>query len=321
MIMITNKLNEGLIEAIKEKIPANSNIANVLMDNLFIGREAVYRRLRGEVPFTLTEAAIISRKLGVSLDKMIGVSFKENAVFDMNVVHHSNPFETYYDIINKYTELLKSIEDDPISELATSSNTIPQTLYLKHDILSKFRLFKWMYQNENIRCKHFEELDIPQNMVDKQKEYARMVSRIHSVDYIWDNMIFSHLVTDIQYFCSIHLITDEDKNLLKEELFVLIDEMEALAARGKSKAGNDVRIYISNINFEATYSYLETSSTQLSLIRIYSINSITTQDPEMFRGLKEWIQSLKKFSTLIYESGEMQRIQFFKQQREIISTL
>ena len=41
MIMITNKLNEGLIEAIKEKIPANSNIANVLMDNLFIGREAV----------------------------------------------------------------------------------------------------------------------------------------------------------------------------------------------------------------------------------------------------------------------------------------
>ena len=53
-----------------------------------------------------------------------------------------------------------------------------------------------------------------------------------------------------------HLITDEDKNLLKEELFVLIDEMEALAARGKSKAGNDVRIYISNINFEATYSYL-----------------------------------------------------------------
>ena len=115
MIMITNKLNEGLIEAIKEKIPANSNIANVLMDNLFIGREAVYRRLRGEVPFTLIEAAIISRKLGVSLDKMIGVSFKENAVFDMNVVHHSNPFETYYDIINKYTELLKSIEDDPIS--------------------------------------------------------------------------------------------------------------------------------------------------------------------------------------------------------------
>lgn len=110
MIMITNELNTGLIEAIKEKIPANSNLANVLIDILFIGREAVYRRLRGEVPFTLTEAAIISRKLGVSLDKIVGISFKDNAVFDMNVVHHDDPFETYYEIINKYIGLLKTWE-------------------------------------------------------------------------------------------------------------------------------------------------------------------------------------------------------------------
>ena len=41
----------------------------------------------------------------------------------------------------------------------------------------------------------------------------------------------------------------------------------------------------------------------------------------LFLSLKEWIQSLKKFSTMISESGEMQRIQFFQQQREIISTL
>ena len=319
--MMTNNPNANLIEAMKEKLPLKGQLADMLMDTLYIGKEAVYRRLRGEVPFTLQESALISRKLGISLDKIIGLSFKSNAMFNINIVDYDDPFESYYNILEKYVSLINTMPDDPNSVMGTSANIIPQTLYLKHELLAKFRLFKWMYQNENIRCKHFDELNIPQNMVDKQKEYARMVSRIHSVDYIWDNMIFSHLVTDIQYFCSIHLITDEDKNLLKEELFVLIDEMEALAARGKSKAGNDVRIYISNINFEATYSYLETSSTQLSLIRIYSINSITTQDPEMFRGLKEWIQSLKKFSTLISESGEMQRIQFFKQQREIISTL
>lgn len=319
--MITNELNTGLVNAVKEKLPSKDNLANALMDILYIGKEAIYRRLRGEVPFTLTEAAVISRKLGISLDKMIGVSFRDNAVFDMNIVSSEKPFEAYYSILEKQVDLFRSVKEDETSEIGTSSNIIPQTLSLKYNMLSKFRLFKWMYQNENIKCKHFEEMEIPQKMVEKQKEYSDLVSHIHSVDYIWDNMIFSHLVNDIQYFCSIHLITDEDKDLLKEELFLLIDEMEELSARGKSKAGNDVKIYISNINFEATYSYLDTSSTQLSLIRIYSINSITTQDQEMFRGLKEWIQSLKKFSTLISESGEMQRIQFFKQQREIVSIL
>ena len=80
--MMINELNTGLIEALKEKLPPKTNLANLLMDTLCIGREAIYRRLRGEVPFTLEEAALISRKLGVSLDKIVGVSFSANAVFD-----------------------------------------------------------------------------------------------------------------------------------------------------------------------------------------------------------------------------------------------
>ena len=78
---------------------------------------------------------------------------------------------------------------------------------------------------------------------------------------------------------------------------------------------------LSNIKFDATYSYVATSNSHISMIRIYSINAITTQDDGMFRSLKEWVQSLKKFSTQISESGEMQRIRFFNEQREIINTL
>lgn len=319
--MITNELNTGLVNAVREKLPSKENLANTLMDILYIGKEAIYRRLRGEVPFTLAEAAVISRKLGISLDKMIGVSFQNNAVFDMNIVDSSQPFETYYSILEKQVELFQKVKEEEYSEIGTSSNIIPLTLSLDYNMLSKFRLFKWMYQNENIKCKHFESLEISKSLIDKQKEFVDTASHIRSIDYILDDMVFSHLVNDIQYFCDIHLISNEDRDLLKEELFLLIDSLEELTTRGKNKMGNDTKIYISNINFEATYSYLDTSQVQLSMIRIYSINSITTLDHEMFRGLKEWIQSLKKFSTLISESGEMQRIQFFKQQREIIGTL
>lgn len=319
--MITNDLNKGLIEAIKEKLPANSNIANALMDILFIGREAIYRRLRGEVPFTLAEAAVISRKLGVSLDSMVGTSFKENAVFDMNVVHHDNPFDTYHNILSKYTDLLRSMKEDPDAEMATSSNIIPQTLYIRHDILSKFRLFKWMYQNDNIQCMRFGELEIPDKLLNIQREFVNATEGICNTSYIWDNRIFANMVNDVEYFSSIHLLTDEDKQQIKEKLLFLTDELETLSREGKFNNGGKVNIYISNINFETTYSYIESANIQLSMIRIYAINSISSQDAEMFRSLKDWIQSLKKFSTLISESGEMQRIQFFNEQREIIATL
>ena len=308
--MITNELNIGLIEAAKEKMPTGTNLANTLMDILYIGKEAIYRRLRGEVPFTLAEAAVISRKMGISLDKMIGVSFSNNAVFDLNVVHHTNTFETYHDILTKYVDAFDNIREDPTTEMATSSNILPQALYLK-----------WMYQNENIKCKHFDELEIPHKIYNIQKDFVNMTQQMKTTDYIWDNTVFEHVVRDIQFFSEIHLVSEEDKELIKDDLLLLTDELEELAGKGKYETGNDVRIYISNIKFDATYSYVATSNSHISMIRIYSINAITTQDDGMFRSLKEWVQSLKKFSTQISESGEMQRIRFFNEQREIINTL
>lgn len=319
--MITNDLNAELINAIREKTPLRDKIANTLMDILCIGKEAAYRRLRGEVPFTLAEAAAITRQLGISMDAVMGTSAGSSAVFDINIMDDADTFETYYSILEKQVKLFDSLKKEPDAELVTSSNIIPQTLSMKHDLLSRFRLFKWMYQIKNVKCKHFESLQIPAKLVKQQQEFAASATQMHSTCYIWDSMIFQHMVNDIQYFSDIGLLSDESKSLIKEELLLLVDELEELAARGKSKSGNEVKIYISSINFEATYSYVHTASLQLSLIRIYSINSITTQDSEVFQSLKAWIKSLKKFSTLISESGEMQRTQFFRQQREIIGAL
>ena len=36
-MMMTDKLNSGLIESMKEKIPEGANLANLLMDILYIG--------------------------------------------------------------------------------------------------------------------------------------------------------------------------------------------------------------------------------------------------------------------------------------------
>lgn len=89
--MIIDKLNIGLIEAIKKKIPSKGSIANLLMDILYIGKEAIYRRLRGEVPFTFAEAAIISRKLEISLDDIIGLYFNDNSTSNRNTAQHNKP--------------------------------------------------------------------------------------------------------------------------------------------------------------------------------------------------------------------------------------
>ena len=256
--MITDQLNTGLISAMKEKLPQGTNLANLLMDILYIGKEAVYRRLRGEVPFTLAEAAVISQKIGISLDRITGTTFRGNALFDLNLTHYDNPIETYYGIIEHYAKIFSVINEEPESELNTSSNIIPQTIYLKYPLLSKFRMFKWIYQHSqqnNTQC--YEQLELPDKLLDRQREFVSETQFVRNTYYILDSMVFRYLTNDIRYFIDSHLITDENVRNLREELLELVDELEHIATVGAFETGREVQFYVSNINFEATYSYVE----------------------------------------------------------------
>ena len=87
-------LNNGLIKAMREHLPEETNLANYIMDIISIGKEAVYRRLRGEVPFTFYEVSLLSQSLGISLDQIVGTNRAEGAVFNLNVSNNMSKMES-----------------------------------------------------------------------------------------------------------------------------------------------------------------------------------------------------------------------------------
>ena len=100
-----NGIVNELITAMKERIPKGQNLANSLADILYMGKEAVYRRLRGEVAFTIDEVALLSKKLGISIDQIIGNHLSNRVTFDMNLLHSPNTLESYYEIIDRYLRI------------------------------------------------------------------------------------------------------------------------------------------------------------------------------------------------------------------------
>lgn len=316
--MAAQSLNELLIQAMENKIPDGTRLANVLIDILFIGKEAVYRRLRGEVPFTLNEAAIIAQELGISLDNTIGTKNNKSALFNLSIVDIEDPIITYEKIVKRYCDLYKSLRNFENTELGLAANIIPHGLFLKYSNLAKLRLFKWLYQNDKSNTYNFVVSDKLRSL---QKEYVREVQHIKSTIYILDNHIFDSFINDVHYFINIGLINKQEIEEIKTELLELLDEIEEFATKGKFKTGTNIQIYISNINFEATYTYLTSPMHNLASYRLYGINAIYTPDPFLYEFNRDFIQSLKKYSTLISESAEMQRIQYLNKQREIIQSL
>ncbi len=78
--MPLDKLNAALIAAIQNGTPEYTNPAAILTDKLNIGREAAYRRLRGEVPFTGS-----SRKGGAWILRKVLNLWHENRRCNMDV--------------------------------------------------------------------------------------------------------------------------------------------------------------------------------------------------------------------------------------------
>ena len=91
---------------------------------------------------------------------------------------------------------------------------IPQTFYLKYELLSKFRMFKWIYQFEKINIeKHFEDIEIVDKLLKAND--VRESQEFGYTEYIWDNKLFIYLINDIKYFASVHLISQEYVQKLK----------------------------------------------------------------------------------------------------------
>lgn len=317
-------LQKNVLMAIKEKMPNRTALVNLLVDLLCIEKEAVYRRLRGEVPFTFSEIAMICNKLGISLDNIISTSLSSQShPFQLKLVNYYQPDELDYVMMEQFTNILKDGKDDPRSELVDCTNVLPPNLYAGYKTIERLHLFKSFYQSGYTNTiLNLKEVKFTERMEKLIRENIYFTRQIKSSYYILDPFIFQYIVNDIIYFSSIHMIDSQERAQLKDELMHLLKDLESLATSGVYKdTGNNVSIFIGSINFNLSYWYVDIDSFHISMIKTFVLNNFASLDDESFQIMKSRISALRRSSTMISVSGERQRKLYFDQQREIIEKL
>jgi len=314
-------IHEYLLKELKSRTPNNSQLVNELSDILNLGKEAIYRRMRGEVQFSIEDLFVISKKMGLSMDNLVGISdLKRPFIFKM--ANFANPKEIDYKLINEIVEFLDTIKSNPKTEMGTAAKLIPDALHLNYPYITRFYLFKWIYQYDNqTPVKKFDQIKGSDRILEILFNMTNLLQHIKKSYYIFDKRIFEYLVEDIKYFNSIGLINNNDIQLLKNDLFACLNEIEQMAVKGINKSGNEMEIYLSNLNFEAGFSYIKSDKHKLSNIRAFTMYDISSSDSVAFDNSMQWMQSLKRASTLISVSSEIQRMNFFRNQYDIVNTL
>ncbi|MCD7973760.1 MAG: hypothetical protein LUG18_14070 [Candidatus Azobacteroides sp.] len=316
-------LHTNIIEALKKKILPEQYLSDVLVELLSINKAAAYRRIEGKVPFSIKEMAILARDLGISLDELIRSNSLKNQQLILRTIEHIHPGKEDFELLESYIELLDKMNTFPDSRIEGVTNIIPALIYMEYDYLTKYYLFKWAYQYGHV------DKNIPYTQMTVNEKYRKIQKKLlfanqsaSSTYLIFDPLTFYYLANDLRYFFNLGLISEEDLILIQQDLFAVLEDLEWMCDEGKFRdTGKEVNIYVSQINFHTNYSYVYTGTLYLSLIKTFLVNDLYALHPSVYEQIKMWLHSFRRYSTLISQSGQYQRMQFLNTQREIVENI
>ena len=313
---------KGFVAAIQHKITNRATLVNTITELLDIDKDAVYRRLRGEVNFTFIEVATIATYLGLSLDSIVGNVTLENKPLQMTMAKHVNPTDADYRMFNNYVYLLSSIKDNTDTLLLEATNTLSNAIYYDYDNVTRLHVFSWYLGNNDGTDVPYHEVTVPEQMRDLQKKCSEYTRHIKNTQYVWDRRMFDRIVENVKFWVRMRFIKEEDVRLIKNDFLEMLDYLEKLAARGRyEETGNEVSIYLSELLLETSYSTIKSQNLYFSQFKTFFLNSNISLDEDVYNKMSKWILGLQRKATLISVSGEKIRSEFFNTQRKIIHTL
>jgi len=310
------------LENIYEKFPKKAHLVEELMDLLCIEREAVYRRLRKEVPFPAHEVVKIVSTWNISLDEAIGgntglVNFK------LQPINYINPSKREMINLQKRIRMLEHIKTTPNSEYMEVGNKLPRPLITGFPMLYKLKIFNWafLYYNDE-STKRFSEIQIPEVLSREFELYNKFIKNVINTYFVLGKNVFEYIVRNVLHFNSILLITEGEKALIKQELYALLDYMLDIANKGcYPDTGKKVCIYISQLHNNSNYSYHFTDQLKSCRVHAFGKFDICSYDVDMVTNFRNWMNLKKRAAIQISEVNEKSRIEYFMKQRQLVDSL
>ena len=321
--MENNTWYNCFLESLYKKFPQKSQLTEELMNLLSIEREAVYRRLRNDVVFPANEIIKIASAWHISLDEIVGINSPEVQLFKLTMVEYTNPTKQQFESLQQMINFIDVFSAAPNAEFMEVSNALPRSLITGFPHLSRYYIFKWAYQYGNMEhALPFSQVVHLEKVRQIGATYYKKIKSIPIVNYIWDYMLFDYLVSDIKYFASIYLITEDEKQLIKNDLHALLDYMSEVSTKGCfPETGNPVHLYISQINIDTNFNYFYSDTMKLCRIRAFVKYEIASTNDEIATNFRHWMNLKKRTSIKISGVDERSRIEFFMKQRQLIDTL
>ena len=317
--MVTITAQDFLFRRIKEMLPQDVSMVDVVSDILHVSSDSAYRRIRGETPLVLEEAKQLCDHFHLSLDQLLNV--KSGSTIFQNIRIDFTKYN-YEEFLKSLLQQARQLEGSPHSEIIYLSKDVPIFHNFYYKPLIAFRYFFWMKTmllDPGFATHHFNFNCITPEIETLSQDLLKAYQKIPSTE-IWNSESINSTISQIEFYKdSGYFSSAADIKTVYEALEETINHMKVQVEYGcKFMPGENFQMKKNNFNFFFNRVVLGDNTVLVVADRVKTaylnyglLNYLVTRDETFCNDCYDDIQNLKKRSTMLSQSSERQRNIFF----------
>ncbi|MDR3246542.1 MAG: helix-turn-helix domain-containing protein, partial [Prevotellaceae bacterium] len=260
-----------LFDIIKTYIPDQHRLAGMMEDLLGLGRDSVYRRIRGETELSFSELQKLCSHFNLSLDEILNFQSEQGALFQYTSVNMADQssYINYIERLSKTLTLLQTAED---KELLFTAQDVPFYHFLNHTELMFFKLYVW-YDVINPNKVSFHEFCDRLDKTTILPIYERMFCAYRQIPSkeIWTTQTLDTILRLLEYYMETGAFDGRETVLsLLSQLSGLLDTIQGYTKTGykDAKTQTPFSLYVCSVDLENNFMLTRRGDLRICTIKL-----------------------------------------------------
>ncbi len=313
-------LQDFLFESILNKFSRRSNAVGALAEMFGLGKDAIYRRLRGDTLLTPDEISQLALAYDISLDAYI---FENNNTVFFRYSPFTRQVKEFSDYLGQILTDLELISKLPNSRILYVSAEIPIFHYCLLPEIIAFKLYVWgrtFWGFDYLQERQFDFDLISYPVLKMTEELTKIYRNIPSIE-LWNSNIADFTLSQIEYHVLSGGFRDpNDALILCDRLDELMIHMRNLAAQGQKALvnsnltntfGASFDLYHNEMVYANNTIIVSTDKGKAVYTAFGNPNFLKSTDLKMCEYTENWFLNLTQKSIPMSKHTEKNRSWFF----------
>ncbi|MBI1306472.1 MAG: hypothetical protein GC181_07650 [Bacteroidetes bacterium] len=310
-----------LIIQLERKLGKKGIIVKELTDLLEISQDSVYRRLRGESEFTLTEIHKMVNHYDLDIDSVLNDNITSTNFRFNHLYGQDDAFEPY---IANLTQLMMQLSNIN-GKLIFVASELPISQSFQNQGLREFKIYYWqkvILNRPSLKGVKFDnKFELGFNMNDYVNNLMESYANIRKME-IWTEETLDDTLRQIKYCRESGLMDNTKLEEVCRSTIEMLNRLEMeLEMQAEGEDSNRLSFYVSSVELGNKVIMMDFGDFRRAFVKFNTFNTVSTQNEDFCYEIEQMVESVLTKSVEISGRSDIHRHRFFNVLRDKVLDL